>query len=115
MEQIRYDRHPNGYFTHKYIWFKKLVPITQSSEEDLKIIKKEIQNTLEKINMVLKEENQKINNQLEDALNKANQNKLIQKTTIRKALSKSAIVKKIQALKNPTPEQLDKILAAIEG
>jgi len=37
------------------------------------------------------------------------------RTTVRQALSKSAIAKKIQALQNPTPEQLARILAAIEG
>lgn len=34
--------------------------------------------------------------------------------TVKQALSKSSVAKKIQALKNPTPEQLAKILAAIE-
>ena len=35
-------------------------------------------------------------------------------TTIKQALSKASIVKKIQALQNPTPEQLARILAAID-
>lgn len=36
-------------------------------------------------------------------------------TTIKQALSKSSIAKKIQALQNPTPEQLAKIFASLEA
>ena len=53
--------------------------------------------------------------ELERVRAQAKANKIVASTTVKKALSKSAIAKKIQALKNPTPEQLARILAAIEG
>lgn len=53
--------------------------------------------------------------QLKLARKAAKANKNATNTTIKQALSKSSIAKKIQALQNPTPEQLAKILAAIEG
>lgn len=53
--------------------------------------------------------------ELEKAKTQAKSNKVAVTTTVGKALSKSAVAKKIRELQNPTPEQLAKILAAIEG
>jgi hypothetical protein len=53
--------------------------------------------------------------ELQKVRKEARANKNAKNTTVKQALSKSAVVKKIQALQNPTPEQLARILAAIEG
>lgn len=52
--------------------------------------------------------------ELAKARREARANKNAKNTTVKQALSKSSVAKKIQALQNPTPEQLAKILAAIE-
>lgn len=52
--------------------------------------------------------------ELAKARRAARANKNAKNTTVKQALSKSSVAKKIQALQNPTPEQLARILAAIE-
>ena len=51
---------------------------------------------------------------LEKLRKKTSQNIKTKNTTVKQALSKSAVAKKIRELQNPTPEKLAKILAAIE-
>ena len=53
--------------------------------------------------------------ELAKARREARANKNAANTTVKQALSKSGIAKKIRELQNPTPEQLARILAAIEG
>ena len=63
------------------------------------------------------EKKQQATNEFEElakARREARANRNAKNTTVKQALSKSAVAKKIQALQNPTPEQLAKILAAID-
>lgn len=86
-------------------------------KEDVQIIANFLQELITKNNTELqkaREEAQSHFEELAKARREARANKNAANTTVKQALSKSSIAKKIQALQNPTPEQLAKILAAIE-
>lgn len=89
-----------------------------SKQESKQKINKDLANKFIKVLKEIDDEMEKENNSLDSEVEQLQQIKQQVKnsrTTVRQALSKSAIAKKIQALQNPTPEQLAKILAAIEG
>lgn len=92
----------------------------QSSQEILSLIEeilKTYNSYAAKAINTTKTRKQQASNEFEElakARREARANKNAANTTVKQALSKSSIAKKIQALQNPTPEQLAKILAAIE-
>lgn len=91
---------------------------TDSGErEAIKDLANQLNNIISKIDDIMGQESINADKELEEiekARIQAKQNQTAQKTTVKQALSKSAIAKKIMSLQNPTPEQLAKILAAIE-
>ena len=110
---------PRGRGEYGFILGSTLARYTEEGYlEALQDLVEQIISKLTELDNSIKQEYNNADSELEELERvraQAKANKIVASTTVKKALSKSAIAKKIQALQNPTPEQLARILAAIEG
>lgn len=101
------------FYTNRTLARRNKAGHQQAAEE----IANELNTILSKIDAIIDSKNDEVDKeleQLEKARSAAKANKNAKNTTVKQALSKTAIIKKIQALQDVTPERLAKILAAIE-
>lgn len=89
----------------------------QGNTEAIEELADQFNNILDKIDSIVGEQYASVDKELEElekARAQARANKQAATTTVKRALSKSSVIKQIKALENPTQEQLAKILAAIQ-
>lgn len=115
-----YEEYPSSKYSwdHGYFYTKTTLGrrTQEGNKEAIKELVDQLNDIFSTIDAKLKQSMSKVDSELEElerARAQAKSNKVATATTVGKALSKSSIAKKIQALKNPTPEQLARILAAI--
>ena len=113
-KDIQHDNQSGA--SHYYYFVVKKFRLQALGENVESVIREQFEQCLKELLTVLDAKYEQQNKSLEDEYELVEIKKTVKNKNIKvkQALSKSSVAKKIQALQNPTPEQLAKILAAIE-